>query len=309
MANSGLIDLHTHTNMSDGDYSPQELLRIAKERGIVVIAVTDHDTVDGYDEALFTYAKGLGITLIAGIELSTIDEQSQQKIHVLGLFINPYEAQLREQCRQLRQERIDLARQVEHKLSACGFVLRIDELVRSGEIITKAHIARDVLENVQNQQELVKAHGKIPMQGEFIETWLIAGCPAFVPKQAPLLTHEAIEIIHTAGGIASCAHPSFNVMKGFAFEDMCQLILRNRFDAVEAINIQYDKEHNDARCDMVADFSDFAARKGLLVSGGSDYHSDNDELWGARTELGMVNEEVRVTKEVVRQLTAGLPRL
>lgn len=302
MESNKLIDLHTHTNMSDGDYSPRELLHIAKERGIGTISITDHDTVDGYDNMLFSFAENLGVRLIPGIELSTIDEQSQQKIHVLGLFVNPNNKLLLERCRQLRQERIGIMRQVSDKLAEYGFILRSNKLANSGEIITKAHIARDVLENPQNRQELFKSHGKIPKQGEFIETWLIKNCPAYVPKSLPFLTHQAIELIHRSGGVAVCAHPSFNVMKGFSFDDMCRLIVRNGFDGVEAINVQYDKEHDDMRWDMMTKFTEFATRKKLLISGGSDYHSDNDVLWGARTEIGLVDESQRVTDQMVRLL-------
>lgn len=305
---AGLIDLHTHTNISDGDDTPQQLLARAEACDVRVLAITDHDTVDAYDEALFAEAKQRGIELIPGIELSTIDEQSEQKIHVLGLFIDPYNAVLRRRCAALRQGRIDLTREVATKLAACGFTLRVDELVASGEIITKAHIARDVLDNKANHAALVRAHGALPLQGEFIETWLIKGCPAFVPKTRPLLTHEAIELIHQAGGLASCAHPSFNVMKGFGQAAMEELILRNGFDAVEAINVQYDKEQNDRRVDMMAVFTAFARQSGLLVTGGSDYHSENTALWGRMTSLGMVEEAVRPSMAEVTALRQALER-
>jgi len=92
-----LIDLHTHTNCSDGDYAPAELLRLAKKRGVKTIAITDHDTVDGYDKELFLLAKELEIKLIPGIEFSTIDEESGQKIHALGLGIDSDNKALREE--------------------------------------------------------------------------------------------------------------------------------------------------------------------------------------------------------------------
>ena len=199
-------------------------------------------------------------------------------------------------------------REVATKLATCGFILRVDELVASGEIITKAHIARDVLGNEANHAALVKAHGALSLQGEFIETWLIKGRPAFVPKTRPLLTHEAIELIHQAGGLASCAHPSFNIMKGFEQAAMEELIVRNGFDAVEAINVQYDKEQNDRRVDMVATFMAFAKKHGLLVTGGSDYHSENKELWGQMTSLGMSEEVVRPSMTEVVALRQALAR-
>ncbi len=180
-------------------------------------------------------------------------------------------------------------------------------MLDSGEIITKAHIARDILANPDNQAVLKKHHqGKIPLQGEFIEQWIIKGCPAFVENKARLHADQAVDLIHQAGGIASCAHPSFNVMKGFSFDEMCQLILRNRLDAVEAINIQYGKNNGDKRFDMVKEFSEFADKNGLLITGGSDFHSDNYELWGEHTELGFSNEDIKFTDEMLAQLERHL---
>lgn len=301
-----MIDLHTHTNCSDGDYSPEELLRLAKDRGIETIAITDHDTVDGYSDDLFALARELDIELVPGIEFSTIDEESQQKVHVLGLWIDHRNQSLRQTCSRLRIERLQLMNEIADKLKIFGIVVRVDDLVNSGEIITKAHIARDVLSNPVNREVLMSNHGHMPLQGEFIEKWLIKGCPAFVPKSKPFLTSEAVEIIHTSGGLASCAHPSFNVMKGFAFDDMKKLIVRNKFDAVEVINIQYDKENGDKRFDMVDEFLQFTKDSNLLVTGGSDYHSDNTELWGNMSKLGLTGENIKVDQVRLDSLKARL---
>lgn len=297
-----LIDLHTHTNESDGDYSPLDLLRIARQRGVSVISITDHDTVDGYNDALFDKAEELGIRLIPGIELSTTDDLTGEKVHVLGLFIDPYNITLKGLCLELRQARINIMNQVGDKLQEHNIVLRTDDLIRTGEIITKAHIARDVIENEVNASVLESYHGHIPLQGEFIEQWLIEGCPAFVQRDQPLPTHHAIQAIHNAGGIASCAHPSFNVMRGLKLAEMFDLIVRNKFDAVEAINVQYDKTNGDKRFEMVREFSDFAKEEGLLISGGSDFHSNNRALWGAYSALGLANEPFKMDENLLSEL-------
>lgn len=301
----GLVDLHTHTNVSDGDYSPEELLRVAEQRGVSTIVIADHDSVDGYTPELFVLAKRLGICLIPGIEMSSVDDLSQQKVHVLGININPYHKNLRNLCAELRHSREIMAEQFARKLHDHGLELNIGELIESGEIITKAHIARGVLSNSMNMKTLIANHGKLPLQGEFIEKWLNLGCPAYVPKTQPLSTKRAIEAIHLAGGVASCAHPSFNVMKGFSFNDMKKLILRNGFDAVEAINVQYDKENSDQRFDMIQEFSEFANKSNLIITGGSDYHSDNKELWGNMTELGMADESLRISQTTVDKILSA----
>lgn len=297
-----LVDFHTHTNKSDGDYAPPELLARAREQGVSVISITDHDTVDAYDASLFDEADSLEIRLVPGIELSSIDEPSRQRVHVLGLFIDPYDHELQELCRRLREERVSVATVVGDKLKEYGIALRAQQLIDSGEIITKAHIARDVIDNVANQEVLKKYHHRIPLQGEFIEHWLIEGCPAYVPKIQQLFTHQAVEAIHEAGGVAACAHPSFNVLKGYELTDMFALIKRNKFDAVEAINIQYDKDNNDQRFDMVEEFSRFAQENDLLITGGSDFHSDNEALWGAHSDLGLTNELYKVAMNLVSML-------
>lgn len=297
-----LIDLHTHTDVSDGDHSPLRLVEMAAERGVDTISITDHDTVDGYTDSLKNQAKNLGIRLIPGTELSTIDRQTGQKIHVLGLFIDISNKGLTSLCRELRENREHMAEEVERKLGSLGFIMSSQKLIGTGNIITKANIAEEVIRDEANQPSLINYHGAVPSKGEFIERWLIKGRPAFVPNPRTLHTDESIQIIHEAGGVASCAHPGFNVMKGFAFDEMTDLILRNEFDAVEAINIQYDRSHNDRRVDLVNKFTSFATSRGLLISGGSDYHSDDEKYWGRMSHLGLSDEQYKVEQSHVDAL-------
>ena len=297
-----LIDLHTHTNVSDGDHDPLHLVEIAAERGVGTMSITDHDTVDGYTDALNQRADNLGVRIIPGTELSTIDRQTGQKVHVLGLFVDVSHKGLVSLCRELRESREHMAREVERKLGNLGFVMSAEKLISTGNIITKANIAEEIIKDQANQSMLIEHHGAVPSKGEFIERWLIKGQPAFVPNPRTLHTDESIDVIHEAGGVASCAHPGFNVMKGFPFDDMTDLIIRNEFDAVEAINIQYDRSRKDKRVDLVGQFTSFAAREGLLISGGSDYHSDNEEYWGRMSHLGLSDEQYRIEQAHVDAL-------
>jgi predicted metal-dependent phosphoesterase TrpH len=158
------------------------------------------------------------------------------------------------------------------------------------------------LSNPDNENFFIKIYNRVPLQSIFIEDFLIKDKPAFVASNKNLSTSHAVEIIKQAGGKAICAHPSFNVMRGYDFELMKELILRNKFDGLESINIQYDKSNGDKKFDMVKEFKDFANTQGLLISGGSDYHSSNFKLLGNHSEIGLSNEDYRVTIEQVEAI-------
>jgi predicted metal-dependent phosphoesterase TrpH len=294
-----MIDLHTHTNCSDGDYSPRELIKLAADRGIKIMSITDHDTTMAYERGMIGFALSQGIQLIPGIEFSTVDELSHEKIHVVGLNINLKNSKLLSICDELRQSRRKSIIETEKLLLPLGFFLRTRELLDLGALVTKFHIGHDVVSNPKNYQKLIEIYGKIPLHGTFIEDYLTKGRPAFIKSNDALVTSKAVDIIKQAGGVAICAHPSFNVMRGFEFKSMKELIIRNGFDGVESVNIQYNKSEGDVQFDMVSEFTDFANEQGLLTSGGSDFHSDNAGLWGNHSNIGLSNEKYRVDKSVV----------
>ncbi|MDK2899237.1 MAG: 3,5-nucleoside bisphosphate phosphatase [Patescibacteria group bacterium] len=294
-----MIDLHVHTNCSDGDYSPRELVNLAASRGIETISITDHDTIMAYNGDIFKTALNKGIQLIPGIELSTVDELSEEKIHVVGLNIDLENNKLLSICKELCQSRCESVIKTEKILLSLGFNLRTRKLLDMGSLITKFHIGHDVVSNPENYEKLIEVYNKIPLHSAFIEDYLIKGKPAFIKPENKLFTSKAVDIIKQIGGVAICAHPSFNVMHGFEFKSMKELIVRNKFDGVESINIQYNKNKGDVRFDMVNEFTDFANERGLLISGGSDYHSDNIDLWGNHSDIGLSNEEYQVDKLIV----------
>ena len=297
-----MIDLHTHTNCSDGDYSPRDLIKLACSSGIKILSITDHDTLKAYETNLISFAKDNGIQLIPGIELSTIDELTRQKIHVVGLNVDTNNRELLSLCENLRQARIKIAIKTQELLLPLGLIVRIKGLLGSGVLITKSHIGSDVITNPENHQKLIDIYGKIPLHGTFIEDYLITGKPAFVRSNESLKTSKAVSAIKKADGVSICAHPSFNVMQGFEFDLMKKLIIRNKFDGVESINIQYNKSDNDKRFDMVREFSDFANNNILLISGVSDFHSDNTKHWGNHSDIGLANEKYRVSMDVVSHI-------
>jgi len=300
-----MIDLHTHTNCSDGDYSPRDLIKLARSRGVKILSITDHDTVKAYEPDLIKFAKYNDVKLIPGIELSTVDELTKQKIHVVGLFIDTKNKELLSLCEDLRRARIKMVVKIQELLLPLGFAVRTKKMIDSGALITKFHIGHDVVTNPENHQKLINVYKKIPLHGTFIEDYLIIGKPAFVKSDESLKTSKAVDVIKKASGVSICAHPSFNVMRGFEFGLMKNLIIRNGFDGVESINVQYNKSDNDKMFDMVKEFSDFAKEHELLISGGSDYHSDNIKLWGNHSDIGLANEKYRVSMDVVDRISSA----
>jgi len=285
-----MIDLHTHTSYSDGDYSPSDLVELAFKKGVKVISITDHDTVGAFKSNIIKLAGDYGMLLIPGIEFSTIDEVSGQKIHVVGLNIDVNDVNLNSICDQLYDSRLNYLHRVDKKLADLGIKLRSHNIINSASTITKSHISRDVITNPANENILIAKYGFVPMYSVFIGDYLAKGKPAFVKDDTEFHTKSAVDVIKQAGGKAICAHPSFNVLRGFSFDSMQQLILRNGFDGIETVNIQYDKKSNDSRFDMVAEFTEFAENNRLLSSGGSDFHGDNKIIYGEHSDLGLTNE-------------------
>jgi len=135
-------DLHLHTTASDGTLAPQELVRLAAKEGFDLIAVTDHDCVDGFDEA-YDAGKRLGVRVLAGVELSC---GCGKEVHILGYGFDPKDAALLEFCRSRRQQRVERAQKMCQQLSAAGRPVSFDRVLAiSGGVIGRPHIAREML--------------------------------------------------------------------------------------------------------------------------------------------------------------------
>lgn len=297
-----MIDLHTHTSCSDGDFTPEELINLAVGKGLSVLAITDHDSIHAYDADIIIIAKNLGLMLIPGVELSSRDEETGEKIHVVGLGIDTKNEELRNTCEQLHHHRRKALVAAEQKLRELGIELRAADLLESEYVITKSHVAVDIISNPANADLLLDIYGEIPHKGRVIDDYLAAGKPSAAGKKDKLTTRQAVDIIKRSGGKAICAHPSFNVMRGFDFEDMKKLILRNGFDGIETVNIQYDKNNRDKRFDMVQEFTEFAESEKLIASGGSDFHGYNKAVWGNHSDLGLINESYRVSQRQLESI-------
>jgi predicted metal-dependent phosphoesterase TrpH len=248
-----MIDLHTHTNASDGRCSPPELVARAAAAGVTVLSVTDHDTVDAC-EAVAHACADAAIAFVPGIEITAT--RGDVDVHVLGYFLDPQAPDLKLFLAEQRRRRIDRVRRMIARLETLGIRLDADAILQPaidqpGKSIGRPAIARALI-----------AAGHVRSANDAFAIWLSRGRPAFIPREgAP--TEVVFELIHAAGGIASLAHPVLlrhdEWVAGFASSGL---------DAIEAYHTNHDTAAT-ARYRLIAD------RFGLAVSGGSDYHADD----------------------------------
>lgn len=198
-----IIDLHVHTNCSDGSMTPKEVIDEAVKNGVSVISIADHDTIDAYSDELFQYAAAKNVKIIPAVEIST--KTGKCGFHVLGYNFDMKNEKLLKQLSALRNARHDYLYNVSEKLNELGYVVNISQLDQI-EAVTKAHIYSDVVTNSKNEKVLLEKFGHIPDKGEFIESIMNEGCPAYV-KKASITPVEAAKLIRSAGGKVILAHP------------------------------------------------------------------------------------------------------
>ena len=228
------IDLHIHTNKSDGLLSTKEVVDEAKRKNVDIIAISDHDNVEAYTDELYNYAKENNIKLISAVEIST--KIKKCGIHILGYMIDVNNKYLNESLKKIRNSRHDYLHNVAKKLEKIGYILNIDELDKI-EAVTKAHIANDIICNKENHKQLINMFGHIPNKWEFIETIMNENCPAYVRKNT-VTPKQAAEIIRKAGGKVVLAHPvAYKYEDNLSQEETLDIIKEINADGLEAIYI------------------------------------------------------------------------
>lgn len=249
------VDLHVHSNHSDGTNTTKELVDLACEKGLSAIALTDHDTTEGIDEILF-YAKDKPLEIVPGIEFST--EYLGRDIHILGLYINPHKPAFREHIRFFQQSRDIRNRKMCDRLSELGIDITYETLCKEfeGAILTRAHYARYLLE-----------HGYVKSLREAFERYVGDHCPAFVPREK-ITPEQAVSLILNCGGIPILAHPILYRFSDRVLETLVESLKIAGLVGIETIYSTYapSEERYIRR---------IAARYQLLITGGSDYHGNN----------------------------------
>lgn len=291
------IDLHIHTNLSDGALSPKEVIDEAEKNNLSIISIADHDTIEAYNEELYNYAKSKNIKIINAVEISTKTKKSG--IHVLGYNFDLNNEELKQKLFSLRNARHDYLKNVATKLKELGYIINVKELDKI-DAVTKAHIALDVINNEENKELLLKNFNHIPNKGEFIENIMNENCPAYVKKET-ITPKEAAELIRRAGGKVVLAHPvAYKYEDNLNEDDILALVNEMKPDGLEANYIYINR--NNKKINEVEIWNEFAKKHNLNVTIGSDFHSED----GIHPKIGLINEGLNLSDETIENIIKNL---
>lgn len=249
-----LCDLHTHTTASDGQYTPAELVGLAKSRGLSVLAVTDHDTIAGVGEAQRAGSE-LGVTVIRGVELSAKDYPN---CHILGYGFRDGDTQLARLCEQFRAGRDERKYRIVDFLREKGVDVELAEVeeLAGGEVIARPHFA----------QMLVR-HGYVGTNREAFDRYLDTEEFRQKVKRFKADAKTCVGAIKSAGGKASLAHPYQMGLPDDALEMLVQQLKGWGLDAIECFYPQYTPEQQEF-------YLHLAEKYRLHRTGGSDFHGE-----------------------------------
>ncbi len=242
-------DLHLHTSASDGVLSPSELVRVAAGKGLRVIAITDHDTLEGIPEAVSVAGDFPDLKVIPGVEINT--DSPEGEIHILGYFVRSEDAELREALMRLRDSRTDRARRMCQRLADLGMPIPWEKVlaVAGKGALGRPHIA-----------QAMREMGYIATLKEAFVKYLGFGCPAYVEREK-LPSEDAVRLISGAGGMAALAHPLF-------LADLETWVARLHAAGLAGLEVAYPGFSSDSQ-----DYLErLAIQYGLIPVGGSDYH-------------------------------------
>ena len=291
------IDLHLHTNKSDGALTPKQIIDEAVKANLQAISITDHDTIEAYTDETMKYAKEQGIKLIVGVEISTKSDRCG--IHVLGYNFDLNNEEFKEKLDKIRNARHDYLKAVAKKLEELNYKINVEELDKI-KSVTKAHISKDIIENEENKEELLKQFGHIPNKGEFIETIMNENCPAYVQKVT--VTPEAAAVmIRKAGGKVVLAHPvAYANEDNMTVEEVQQLINKMKLDGLETYYIYTNR--NNEYINEIDKWLKLAKDNNLFSTIGSDFHIKD----GHHAEIGMRNVGVQLEEETIKKILSNL---
>jgi predicted metal-dependent phosphoesterase TrpH len=284
----GGIDLHTHTMYSDGTFTPEELVRLARDRGLEVIALTDHDTTAGLVEATAA-GRDVGVEVIPGVEFSTV--RDGEGVHLLGYFVDPAHPELAAELRRLREDRFTRGERMVRKLQELGYPVsfdRVREIAQGGNII-RPHVA----------QALVEA-GVVPtLKDAFSDELIGSGGRAYVEKHA-LHPLEALALIHRAGGVCVLAHPGTWREASPVPDQLIEELAEAGLDGIEAAHPEHPPEVEER-------YRRVAEERGLIWTGSSDCHGTRYDpvRLGMRTTRPEQLERIRARAAELRASASG----
>ena len=272
------VDLHIHSTASDGQFSPADIVRKAAEAGLTVIALTDHDTVDGIAPALEAAKNFPRLKVIPGVEISTYVDKGE--VHVLGYFVDYTQPELLDALGRMRNSRRERAQKMIAKLRNMGLPVewkRVQEIAGNGSI-GRPHIAQAMLEK-----------GYITSMKEAFTNYIGWGGTAYV-KRDKMTPVEAAQLILQANGLPVLAHP-------FTIDDPGTLVIELKAGGLVGIEAYYDSYTAEEINRLIK----LAEKYGLIVTGGSDYHgidaSTETMIGGANVPIESAEQLIALAKQ------------
>ena len=287
-----MIDLHAHTNHSDGKDTPTELIENAVKAGVQVLAITDHDTVSGWDEAIRA-AQNFGIGLIPGIEVSTralTPSGHGVSVHMLAYLPDPNNPELIGALNRTKESRVTRAKEMVSRLSKdypIDFDLVLKQLPK-GSTIGRPAIADALVEL-----------GIVPTRSDAFTSILHRSSPYYVSEKS-LDTIEAIQLIRQAGGVSVMAHPLIDFPPGAKREDLP----RAHFETLIEAGLQgLEVDHRAVPSLAKSWLRDLALKHNLIVTGSSDYHG----VGGKDNLLGENSTDPKMLERIIDQASGFEP--
>lgn len=276
------IDLHTHSLKSDGSMTPTEVVEAAKEAGLAAIALSDHDTVDGLEEAMAAGEK-LGVEVVPAIEFSVI---SKTETHILGYFIDYKNPELLQMLKEIVDLRIERNYVTTEKLNDLGFDITIEEVraLAPNNFVGRAHFARVLMDK-----------GYTSSVKEGFDKYMSVGKYAYCEKQR-LSAAEAVELIAKCGGVSFLAHPHLTKLPDDELKAFLIELKGYGLSGLEGYYTDYTPE-------MQSKYQSLAEELGMIYSGGTDFHAKMKPHISIGTGLGnmkipySVLETIRKRKE------------
>lgn len=273
------IDLHIHTTASDGSFTPSEVVRYAKEKGLGAIAITDHDSTEGNEEAMEEGTQQ-GVEVIPGVEISV--DYAPGSMHMLGYFVTTGSKTLKGKLTLLQNSRAERNPKILERLNQLGLMLTYDEVVQAsgGGQIGRPHIAQALLKR-----------GYIKTIPEAFDKYLGKGTPAYIEKFR-LTAEEAISMIAEAGGIPVLAHPfTLHCKNSHELESLVKNLVSHGLKGIEVYYSEHNRAQTSSYLRLVQDYN-------LVATGGSDFHGENME----GVDLGIGRGNLKVPYRVYEEL-------
>ena len=264
------FDLQSHSLHSDGELDPTGVVGAAAAAGVELLALTDHDSVAGVEEALAA-GRAAGVEVVPATELSSVDD-AYEELHILGYLIDHRDPALEATLANLREDRERRVLAMADLLRESGFELEDGELRRrsaAGDPLGRPHLAHAILDHPANAPRL--AEEGIAGLKELFPAYLVPGVPTYVARTRPTVA-EAIELIHRAGGVAVWAHPFWDVQDPGTVRAMLERFARLGIDGVEAFYPSYTRQQVDLLCALAGELD-------LLSTGSSDFHGSSHKTF------------------------------